>query len=352
MCLDPATLRGASGKWQGGLHCRAAQASVEAMSEFTDIPVLDLTPLLEGDLHGTDALARSFLRAYGETGFAYITGHGVKTALVEQVFDASRRFHALPHGQKMRIAVDRNHRGFIAMGTSTDVNSTLAEVTKPNRSESFMMMREEPADAATHDFLSGPNQWPAMEGFREVLEAYNARMCHLAHRLVGLAAQSLGARGADLWQHFEPPTTWLRLLYYPPTDPAEADLYGSAPHTDFGALTILAQDPVGGLQVQTPAGEWVDAPPRGGAFVVNVGDMLNLWSNGRLRSTPHRVINASGRARYSVPFFYDPSVRATAAPLPCCMGPRDEAAKTPVQFGAFLRHELGAAYDAHKGEEK
>lgn len=319
------------------------------MAEFTEIPVLDVSPLLAGDTDETQALARDFLRAYGETGFGYIIGHGIPERLVADMFEASARFHALPYAQKMKIALNRNHRGFIALDTSTDVTSTLAEVTRPNQSESFMMMRED--EAETGDYLSGPNLWPDLEGFRETVTAYNDAMCGLAHRLIGLAAKALGTRSGELWGHFEPPTTWLRLLYYPPTDPQQIDLYGSAPHTDFGALTILAQDPVGGLQVQTPKGDWIDAPPRDGAFVVNVGDMLNLWSNGKLRSTPHRVINASGKARYSVPFFYDPSVRATVAPLEFCLDPMEEKPRTPVQFGQFLRYQLGAAYDAHKGEK-
>lgn len=258
-CLDYQTVCGPSPEWQGSLHRRAGRASLADMTEFTDIPVLDLAPLLAGDPEGTSSLARAFLQAYGETGFGYVVGHGIPDALVTGVFEASRAFHSSPQAQKMNIALDRNHRGYIARDTSTDVNSTLADVTKPNQSESFMMMRED--DVETDDFLSGPNQWPELPGFRDTLEAYNAEMCRLAHRMIGLAALALGARGGDLWQHFEPPTTWLRLLYYPSTDPTQADLYGSAPHTDFGALTILAQDPVGGLQVQTPAGQWIDAPP-------------------------------------------------------------------------------------------
>ena len=97
----------------------------------------------------------------------------------------------------------------------------------------------------------------------------------------------------------------------------------------------------------TPEGDWLDAPPRPDAFIVNVGDMLRLMSNGRLRSTPHRVINRSGRQRYSVPFFFDPHVSATIAPLP---GTGD-ARSDPVHFGDFLRAELGAAYDHHKTTE-
>jgi isopenicillin N synthase-like dioxygenase len=139
--------------------------------------------------------------------------------------------------------------------------------------------------------------------------------------------------------------TWLRLLHYPPQDPqSPADEYGSAPHTDFGAITLLAQDDVGGLAVKTPGGDWVDVPPVDGAFVMNVGDMLKRWSNGRLRSTPHRVTNRTGRERYSVPYFYDPHVSTLIAPLPGLGDPAFE----PIVFAAFLRGELEASYEVHK----
>ncbi len=214
------------------------------------IPVLDLEPLIAG--RDTGALAVEFARVYGETGFAYVTNHGVNERLVGAVFDAARRFHALPLPDKSKIALDRNHRGYIAINTSTD---------------------------------------------------------------------------------------------YPPQPPqAPDDLYGSAPHTDFGCLTLLAQDDVGGLEVMTPDGRWIAAPPMKGAFVVNVGDMLHRMSNGRLRSTPHRVINRTGRERYSVPFFFDPHVSTVIEPLAGTGTPQFP----PIHFGDFLRAELEAGYDAHK----
>ena len=179
--------------------------------------------------------------------------------------------------------------------------------------------------------------------------AYHDAMAGLGRRLMELAVLALEVEPGEVLPAFVPPTTWLRLLYYPPTDPAETDLFGSAPHRDFGCLTILAQDDVGGLQVQTPDGDWIDAPRRPGAFVVNVGDMLHRWSNGRLRSTPHRVINASGRARYSCPFFYDPHVSTVIAPLPATVTDDRPAQFGPVHFGEFLRSELVASYDQHKG---
>jgi isopenicillin N synthase-like dioxygenase len=104
---------------------------------------------------------------------------------------------------------------------------------------------------------------------------------------------------------------------------------------------------VGGLQVMTPAGAWIDAPPLPGSLVMNVGDMLHRWSNGRLLSTPHRVINRSGRERYSCPFFHDPNVAAEIAPLPSCTGPGNPPRFAPQVFGAFLRAELEASYQKH-----
>jgi len=307
-----------------------------------DIPVLDATGLGPGL---PAQLIRDFRTAYSETGFAYLVNHGIDPGLSAALFTASSQFHALPQAAKTAISLNENHRGYIAIDTSTDVNSTLATVTKPNQSASFMMMADEPRDPAR--FLSGPNQWPDLPGFRDTLERYHTALGQFAHNLMRVALAAVGAPPGAIGA-FARPTTWLRLLHYP-AQPADSpdDLYGSAPHCDFGALTILAQDTIGGLQVQTQHGDWVDVPPRDGAFIVNVGDMLHRMSNGILRSTPHRVINRSGRERYSCPFFYDPDVATTVAPLPGTGTPRYD----PVLFGDFLRAELSTGYDAHKPEE-
>jgi isopenicillin N synthase-like dioxygenase len=322
------------------------------MAEFTEIPILDAQALSAGDTTALAAFAEDFRRAYGTTGFGCIVNHGVAPALIRQVFHASARFHALPMNAKMAVELDHLHRGYIPIDASTDVNSRYAEVRRPNQSESFMMMREDGPDSPdvlAGAYLAGPNQWPDLEGFRQDVAAYHDALCDLGRQLVAVAAMALGADLAELLPAFERPTTWLRLLHYPPL-PSESpsDLFGSAPHSDFGCLTILAQDEVGGLQVQTPAGGWLDVPVIPGAFVVNVGDMLHRWSNGLLKSTPHRVINRSGRERYSCPFFFDPNVATEIGPLPCCVTPDRPAAFEPINFGAFLRSELEAAYDHHK----
>jgi isopenicillin N synthase-like dioxygenase len=308
------------------------------MTEFTQISVIDLA-------QSPEKITQEFAAAYSTAGFAYIKNHGIAPSLIDAVFDASRQFHALPETTKQSIALDANHRGYIPINTSTDVNSKLAEVKKPNQSSSFIMMRD--SEEIPNEFLSGPNQWPELEGFREILTAYTTQMSALGQRLITIAVTACNANPDDLLPAFEIPTLWLRLLHYPPSPALSPDdLYGSAPHTDFGALTLLAQDGVGGLQVQTPTGDWIDAPKIDGTFVVNVGDMLNRFSNGFLKSTPHRVINRSGNERYSIPFFYDPHVSTTVAPLNGTGSPKFP----PLHFGDFLRSELGASYDQHKSD--
>ncbi|MEQ1874384.1 MAG: 2OG-Fe(II) oxygenase family protein [Ilumatobacteraceae bacterium] len=306
------------------------------------IPVIDLSQ--------ADVVER-FRTAYSEVGFAYLTGHGVSQTLIDGVFSAAHKFHALPLATKMEIELNELHRGFIPINTSTDRKSTLANVRKPNQSESFMMMREAGADdpdVLAGAYLAGANQWPALPGFRDSVVAYERVMVQLAERLVDIIAVVLDDSDRVIPRSFERPTTWLRLLHYP-AQPSTApdDLYGSAPHTDFGFITLLAQDDVGGLQVQSPDGAWIDAPPREGTFVMNVGQMLHQWSNGVLRATPHRVINRSGRERYSVPFFFDPNVATEIAPLPSCIEPQTPARFEPLIFGDYLRAELRAGYQRH-----
>ena len=310
------------------------------------IPVVDLS---------SSDVGNEFQTAYADVGFAYLTGHGIAAELIEGVFAASAAFHALPVGEKLAIELDRHHRGYIPIASSTDRTSTLAEVTKPNQSASFMMMREDSADSTVvaGTYLAGPNQWPDLPGFRRPVEAYHEAMSVLGRRIIGVVSHLLGDTDRVMARAFDTPTTWLRLLHYPPVPAVEADdLYGSAPHRDFGCITILAQDEVGGLQVADRDGSWIDVPPRQGAFVMNVGDMLHRWSNGRLLSTPHRVINRTGRERYSVPFFFDPHMSTVIEPLPSCVDAVHPVGFEPIEFATFVRRELTASYDHHQSQQQ
>ena len=306
------------------------------------IPKIDISEIEEKEF--SRRILQDFFSAYNKYGFGYIINHGIEKTLIEQLFQVSKQFHSQPLSEKMRVALDHNHRGYIAINTSTDVNSKLADVKKPNQSESFMMMREDKSELPDV-YLSGPNQWPKLENFKEVLEKYTCNMTKLGRNLMRLALLSSGVRDLSVMQSLDTPTIWLRLLHYPPISKnSPSDLYGSAPHTDFGCLTILAQDEIGGLQVQTREGKWIDVPKLEGSFVVNVGDMLSRYTNGLLRSTPHRVINKSGKERFSCPFFFDPHTNAVVQPLKGTGKPKF----SPINFGEFLREELEASYEKHK----
>lgn len=307
------------------------------------IPTIDLA----GD---RDTVVASLRRAYDQVGFASVVGHDVHADTIAAAFAASREFHALPFEHKMAIELDAHHRGYIPIGVSTDRGSSVERATRPNQSESFMAMREDAHDApdvAAGTYLAGPNQWPDLPGFRIAVERYQSAMAALGGRIVRLFADALDDAEGVLDAAFATPTTWLRFLRYPPCGDAPAGVYGSAPHRDFGCVTLLAQDDVGGLEVRAPNGGWLEVPARPDAFVMNVGDMLHRWSNGRLRSTPHRVVNRSDRDRFSIAFFFDPHMSTIVEPLASCVEADHRRAFDPVQFAAFVRAQLEASYDHH-----
>jgi isopenicillin N synthase-like dioxygenase len=317
------------------------------------IPLIDLHPLLSDTEGGLKHVADQIDDIYSNVGFGYLINHGITEELTRGILSASMQFHALSREEKLRIEINDFHRGFIPINTSTDTTTKVAKVTRPQQSESFMMMHElatDHPDVRDRAFLAGPNQWPdSLPAFEPMVRAYEAAVANLARKLTRAIALSLGLPENGLDHHFARPTTFLRLLYYPPQPPQSPDdLFGSAPHTDYGFITILLQDDAGGLQVRAKDGSWIEAPPRAGSFVMNTSDMLHRWSNGRLLSTPHRVINRSGRARYSCPFFFDPDLKSTIEPLPSCCGRHNPPRFVPLVYGDFLRHQLRANHAQHR----
>jgi isopenicillin N synthase-like dioxygenase len=237
-----------------------------------------------------------------ETGFFYVAGHGLPPRLLADLDRAAREFFALPEASKMEIAMARGGkawRGFFPVGD---------ELTdgRPDLKEGLYFGTELPADHPLP--LHGPNQFAA--GLRDAVLPYMDALTGLARDVMrGLA---LALDKPATW--FEDgltrdPTVLFRIFHYPP-QPPDTDDWGVGEHTDYGLLTLLAQDTNGGLQVRTPRG-WIDAPPIEGTFVGNIGDMLATVSGGRWQSTPHRVRNLSGNERLSYPFFFDPDFRAT-----------------------------------------
>ncbi len=315
----------------------------------TTIPMIDIAPLGETDTRASTRCAAALCEAYEQVGFAYVHGHGMAEETIAAAFAASRRFHASTPEQKRSIAINAFHRGYMGFATSTIVTSTVAQVRKPNMSESLMMMHAlapDDPDLLAGRPLQGPNQWPSwLPGFREEIEAYNAAIDIVARRIVTAFAIGLGLPRDYFDAMFTRPTTFLRLLHYPPQPPTRADdEFGSAPHTDYGCITLLAQDDSGGLQVRSPDGTWIDARPVPGTLVLNAGDLMPRWTNRRFRSTPHRVINLSGGDRYSIPYFFDPSMVARIEPLPPFVQADRPPAFAPIRYGDYLMERLDKNY--------
>jgi isopenicillin N synthase-like dioxygenase len=298
------------------------------------VPVIDLASADAGEL------ARAIDASLREFGFCAIAGHGVPAATVQAAFDAGHRFFALQQATKERWHVDGwpLKRGFDPIGwQALDVSQP------PDVKESFYLGVE----------AIGPNQWPdesLVPGFRAAMEAYSDQMAELAVRLMRLFERALGLPAGEFDAFMRRPTCTTRSLHYPPQpgDAAPGQI-GCGAHTDWGALTLLAQDTAGGLQVQGAGGEWLDVEPMPDVFVVNTGDMMQRWTNDRWRSTMHRVINRrSGRDRWSIAYFFDLDADASIAPLEACTDAHNLARYAPITAGEHLaemyrRTTVGAA---------
>jgi isopenicillin N synthase-like dioxygenase len=299
------------------------------------IPIIDLST-------GTaESQAAAIGAALSATGFFSLIGHGVPHQVFDDAFHASHRFFASSDADKTQVHIrqSRHKHGFDPIGWQA-----LDTSAPPDLKESFYLGAERAPD---HPLVlegienQGPNQWPSedkLPGFQAACNTYSAHMDALARRLMALIAVSLNLKP----NHFEPfmldPTCTTRLLHYPP-QPASAQLgqIGCGSHTDWGAITLLAQDDAGGLQARLPDGQWQGISPIPYGLVVNSGDMMQRWTNDRYLSNLHRVINkVSGRERYSIAYFFDLDHHALIEALPTCVSDEQPAKYAPVKAGEHL----------------
>ncbi len=303
---------------------------------FHAIPMIDMGPFLDG----TDrpGVAQRIGAACRTVGFLYLVDHGIPKSLIDAAMDEARRFFALPLERKLDLHINKSlaHRGYFPLFEENTDPAQHADLK-----EGFDLARDlrpnHPAVLAGKP-LHGPNVWPDdLPGFRETIERYYAAMTRLAETLMEAFALSLGLDVGHFRPMLDQAMGALRLLHYPPQAATAADnAVGCGAHTDYGCLTILAQDANGGLQVQNTAGEWIGAPPVPGAFVVNLGDQMARWTNDVFAATPHRVINTSGNERYSMPFFYEPNYDALICCLDTCRSADDPPKYADVVAGEYL----------------
>lgn len=317
------------------------------------LPMIDMSGLRSADAAERMAVARALRQVCLDKGFFYLTGHGVSEDMRGAALAAIREFFSLPLDEKLKSDKARSicHRGYEPLRGQTLEPGAPADVK-----EGYYIGRELPLDdprVKAGKFNHGPNIWPdSPPSFRRDLTAYYAELLDVSRLLMRGLALSL-----DLPEdHFDDFTAeeiaTLRLLHYPeqPANPAPGEK-GCGEHTDFGTITLLLQDDCGGLQVWHGADGWVDAPPIPETFVVNLGDMVARWTNDRYNSTLHRVINLSGRDRYSIPFFYLGNPDVPIECLPTCRAP-GEAPKYPATtVGRHYEAMYGVTYDAGDGAD-
>jgi isopenicillin N synthase-like dioxygenase len=303
------------------------------------IPAIDVS-----SLHGSPSERTRCAKAIGmaceEVGFFHIVGHGIDRGQLARVFDVAERFFALPLATKMTVALsaDSGFRGYFPFK---------GEVTDP-------LVGGDPKEGYDISFAPGDdvggrgNRWPEEpKDLRAVMTEYYGHLAELGRTLSRGFALALDLPEDFFAAKLDHPTAILRLLHYPPVGRVpprrEIPLTGCGAHSDYGYLTVLAQDEQGGLQVETSAGCWIDVPPMPDAFVCNIGEMMALWTGNRFRATPHRVIRVTPGSRYSIPFFFHPNPDVLIETLPTCRVADDAVRHPPVTSGEYLqRRQLGA----------
>lgn len=282
------------------------------------LPVIDISNLSSDDINERRHVARALGEAYGEAGFAYIAEHGIPQAVQDNALDAMRAYFARPEGEK-RLLTRREgvYRGYVPVMPF----GRNASGAPPALYEAFLMGADpHPDDPEVHatNGLYGPNVWPEEPaGFRQTMTAYWNAVSALSDNLLRGFALFLEQDETVLVDKFRKPLSNISFLYYPSRPNSE----GHPPddmnaHRDTNAITVLLPSQVGGLEVATADGGWMEAPPKPGCFVVNIGNMMECWSGGRLKSTYHRVHPPRDKERYSIGFFAVPDHDTVVEPLP------------------------------------
>jgi isopenicillin N synthase-like dioxygenase len=281
-------------------------------TSFTSVPIVDISGLRSLQRADRERVAAEIGKAAREVGFLYISGAGVDDVLFERLLAATKQFFALPLAQKMRsyIGLSKCHRGYVPIG-----EEGLSQES-PDLKEAFDTALDLPADDP--DYLAGnpmlgPNVWPDIPGFAETVSAYYHAVLGVGRQMLWAFAVALGEDPDTFSRHATKTPSQLRLMHYP-YNPTAQDSQGVGAHSDYECFTLL-KPTAPGLEVLNGAGDWIDVPPLPATFVVNIGDMLEVWTNGEFIATTHRVRKVK-EERYSFPLFFNVDYYTEVKPLP------------------------------------
>jgi isopenicillin N synthase-like dioxygenase len=320
------------------------------LAPFHEIPIIDFAAMLGTDLTAKRAVAAALKDAATKVGFFYITNHGVPEGLGNTLFAEGRRFFALPLGEKMNVHVrhSRNKTGYTPL-----LEENANPAGRGDLHECYDIALELPPDdpaLMSGDGRYAANLWPADQpDFRTAMLDYCAAVLTLGRHLFSAFALALDLAEDFFDPMITKPLMALRVVHYPSQESVIFDdQIGVGAHSDYQCFTILAQHEVPALQVLNSAGDWIAAPPIPGTFVVNIGDQMARWSNDLFASTIHRVVNLTGRPRYSIPFFLGTNYETIIDPLPGCVGAERPRKYDPIMAGDYLRSRFDATYGYRK----
>ncbi|MDB4837704.1 2OG-Fe(II) oxygenase [Marinomonas sp.] len=315
------------------------------------IPLIDFEKLT----HKTDSIRNKEVevldRACREIGFFYLMNTGMPTSKMNALMREAKRFFNLPQAEKDDINIRNsiNHRGYGSIG-----EEQLDEVGHSDWKETFDMALDFSEDhplVAKYPSMYGPNQNPKDPQTLEVLQDYYVDVFDIAMKLLTAMAQALSLEEHFFTRCFTDHVTVLRMIHYPPRPTDEHD-NGAGEHTDYGCVTLLLQDQIGGLQVRNRNNEWVDATPIENTLVVNIGDLMQHWTNDEYVSTAHRVrASKSEIHRYSFPFFVEPDYETEVSCVPTCSSQEKPAKYQPILSGDWIQSRFDATYAYREGSD-
>ncbi|VWX54291.1 isopenicillin N synthase family oxygenase [Novosphingobium sp. 9U] len=302
------------------------------MTAIEHLPQVDISRLASASQEDRMAVARELDRACGEVGFLTITGAQLNLGLFDRLLARAQRYFALDDAAKMRSYIGQsvNHSGYVPVGEEQFGGGTA------DLKEAYDINRDYAGPVAGRPLL-GPNLWPQMPGFREDVLAYYHHLSEIGRALFRSFALALGLEEGHFDRHLRQPPSQLRLIHYP-YDPTAEDRPGIGAHTDYECFTLLfATAP--GLQLLRKDGTWADVPVREGALIMNIGDMMEIMSNGRYLATRHRVRKVV-QERYSFPMFFSCDYDHVVAPLIAGEAPR----YAPLHSGEHLFNQTAQTF--------
>jgi isopenicillin N synthase-like dioxygenase len=319
-----------------------------SVHESIKLPIINFAAFVQGDEVSKRQIAQEIYQACHQVGFLYLTKHGIDPGAIDRAFEQSRAFFALPAATKQQIAWSNelSNRGYVGME-----RERLDETKPGDLKEAFNVGKER---AETQIGSLNPalvvNRWPAdLPLFKATICSFFDECAAAANRIFQAFAIALNMPELYIVEKHQTQDFTLRLLHYPPlTSLPKTGQIRAGAHSDYGSLTSLFQDNVGGLEVQTACGDWVPAPAIPDAILVNTGDLMQRWSNDVFCSTKHRVAlpqdEAAGRDRYSIAFFCQPDAEAEIVCFPSCQSADNPPRYAPITSGDYLLSRLQATY--------